>query len=278
MITRIGIIGTENSHADHYVETFNHAGAYEGYRVVALAGGHTERNQHLAELGGIEHVLEEPTDLLGLVDSVIVCSRDGRRHYEQALPFLEAGLPVFLDKPLTCDVEQAEHLIALAHEKGVLISSYSILRWAPEVAELANRLQAADPSALLVRGPASPSSEYAGLWFYGIHVVEIATALLGDRTITDVTTSSTGQSVFGHGRADHLDLLLEFFKPVAGVPAVWTVAAATPDGVIAELIPSSKTASDTSLGQYVRMLQTGQAPLSDSALLASVSLMQAIVQ
>ena len=50
---RIGIVGTENSHADHYVRHFNTDEDYPGHRVVALAGGRNERNVKLAEAGGI---------------------------------------------------------------------------------------------------------------------------------------------------------------------------------------------------------------------------------
>jgi hypothetical protein len=272
---RIGIIGTENSHVDHYVEVFNRAGRYDGFRVVALAGGDSDRNRHLAEAGGIAHIVGESAELLGLVDSAIVCSRDGRRHFGQARPLVAAGLPVFVDKPFTCDVAEAEGLAALAAAKGVPIMSGSILRWAPEIAELDNRCGASPQSLLLVRGPASPASEYAGLWFYGIHVVEAAMALLHDRTIGDISVSATGGSVFAHGIADGTEVLLEFVEPGPG-PATWTVGVAGPDGLATRWISSTAAAADRAVDEYVQMLRTGRAPLSDTALVAPVSVLQAI--
>lgn len=272
---RIGIIGTENSHVDHYVDVFNRAGRYEGFRVVALAGGDSDRNRHLAEAGGITHLVGESAELLGLVDSAIVCSRDGRRHFEQARPLVAAGLPVFVDKPFTCDVAEAERLAALAGAKGVPITSCSILRWAPEIAELDKRCGAGPRSLLLVRGPASPASEYAGLWFYGIHVVEAAMALLHDRTIGDISVSAAGGSVFAHGNADGIEVLLEFVEPGPG-PATWTVGVAGPDGLTTREISSTVAAADRAVDEYVQMLRTGRAPLSDAALVAPVSVLQAI--
>src|SRR5690606_32360986 len=86
---RVGIIGTENSHVDHCV-TYLNVEQRQGAdtKVVALAGGDTERNRKLKEMGNIDELVDEPADLLGRVDTVIVTDRDGALHREHAVPFL----------------------------------------------------------------------------------------------------------------------------------------------------------------------------------------------
>ncbi|MCX5428394.1 Gfo/Idh/MocA family oxidoreductase [Streptomyces sp. NBC_00257] len=97
---RIGIVGTDNSHVDQIVRHLNVGKAGGDARVVALGGGRGRRNDALAAVGGIAAVVDEPAALIGLVDAVVVADRDGANHRQQAIPFLAAGLPVFVDKPL----------------------------------------------------------------------------------------------------------------------------------------------------------------------------------
>ncbi|MCX5105262.1 Gfo/Idh/MocA family oxidoreductase [Streptomyces sp. NBC_00053] len=97
---RIGIVGTDNSHVDQIVRHLNVGKAGGDARVVALGGGRGRRNDALAAVGGIAAVVDEPAALIALVDAVVVADRDGANHRQQAIPFLAAGLPVFVDKPL----------------------------------------------------------------------------------------------------------------------------------------------------------------------------------
>ena len=45
-------------------------------------------------------------DLIGKVDAAIIARDDYENHFEMAMPFLEAGLHVFVDKPLSLDIEE----------------------------------------------------------------------------------------------------------------------------------------------------------------------------
>src|SRR5438105_270597 len=48
----------------------------------------------------IQHVIKRPEDAIGQVDAVMIATDDGADHVRRARPFVEAGLPVFIDKPL----------------------------------------------------------------------------------------------------------------------------------------------------------------------------------
>src|SRR5690606_24934269 len=48
----------------------------------------------------VPHIVEKPEDVIGEVDAVIVATDKGYEHVERCRPFIEAGLPVFVDKPL----------------------------------------------------------------------------------------------------------------------------------------------------------------------------------
>ncbi|MEQ1749769.1 MAG: Gfo/Idh/MocA family oxidoreductase, partial [Prosthecobacter sp.] len=47
----------------------------------------------------IEHVVSQPEDVIGQVDAVVIATDDGNDHVRRARPFIEAGLPIFIDKP-----------------------------------------------------------------------------------------------------------------------------------------------------------------------------------
>lgn len=51
----------------------------------------------------IDTACETPREMIGRVDAVIVARDDWETHAELAMPFLEAGLAVFVDKPLSLD-------------------------------------------------------------------------------------------------------------------------------------------------------------------------------
>jgi predicted dehydrogenase len=80
----------------------------------------------------IPHIVARPEDVIGHVDAVIIATDDGTDHARRARPFVEAGLPVFVDKPLAItpgDLAQFQHW----HREGKIILSTSGMRYAPEM-------------------------------------------------------------------------------------------------------------------------------------------------
>lgn len=274
---RIGIVGTENSHADHFVRYFNEQARYGGHRVVALAGGDSERNRKLAAAGDITDLVEDASDLIGRVDTAIVCSRDGRKHRAEATVLIEAGMPVLVDKPLACDVPDAQAILDAAHQADVPVSSYSALRWARPVTELAAKLGQGDPPDLVaVTGPADPTSEYGGIFFYGIHIVEIALSLAAGRPIEDVATTALEDTVVVTARAGSTRLLLEMVRPDSRTRLPWRMVASGRSGSIVEELRLGEDYALPGVEAFVAMLEHSRGPLSDAELLAPVALLSAI--
>ena len=74
----------------------------------------------------------EPAQLLGLVDAVnIVVPTE--HHHLVAKQFLEQGVHILLEKPITVTLAQADELIALAARKGVILQIGHIERFNPAV-------------------------------------------------------------------------------------------------------------------------------------------------
>ena len=77
---RIGIIGTENSHAAALAKLFQEDSAFADLELVALGGDYPESNQKMREEFGVDLIAERPEDMLGHVDAVMITARDGARH------------------------------------------------------------------------------------------------------------------------------------------------------------------------------------------------------
>lgn len=86
---------------------------------------------HIAKAALIGNVVDHYIDMIGEVDGVLLARDDAETHYEFAAPFLEAGIPVFVDKPLALTVAEARRLLDLQQRPGQLFSC-SALRYAKE--------------------------------------------------------------------------------------------------------------------------------------------------
>lgn len=86
---------------------------------------------HIAKAALIDNVVNHYTDMIGQVDGVLLARDDAETHYEFASPFLNAGIPIYIDKPLALSVADAKHLIHLQQYPGQLFSC-SALRYAKE--------------------------------------------------------------------------------------------------------------------------------------------------
>jgi predicted dehydrogenase len=80
--------------------------------------------------------LYDARDLLGRVDAVTIAVPT-EIHREIALPFLDAKIPVLVEKPMTRSLEEADDLIAAAARSGVVLAVGHTERFNPAVAAAA---------------------------------------------------------------------------------------------------------------------------------------------
>ena len=135
----------------------------------------------------IEHAVKRPEDLIGAVDAVILARDDYERHREMAAPFLEAGLPMFVDKPLTLSTDELDYFRPFL-TRGKLMSG-SAMRYATELdavrAEIGSYGQ-----IKLIRG--AVVNDWAR---YGVHMLEAILPLLRGKPLTVSPHGSTHESV-----------------------------------------------------------------------------------
>lgn len=75
-------------------------------------------SEHIAAASLIENVVDRPEAMLGAIDALLLARDDAGSHHDLAAPFLKAGLPVYIDKPLALDVGEAERIYACERRPG----------------------------------------------------------------------------------------------------------------------------------------------------------------
>lgn len=201
---RIGIIGTENSHALAFAKYYNlpdlETGKlhHEDVRVVAILGADQAANQKIVETAGVEFVAEKVEDLFDRVDGVMITCRRGSEHMAYALPFVERKIPLFIDKPFTSDPAEADALMAKIREYGCPVQGGSACKYLPAIQEIKKLVADLRANGEFVSAAMSfqvmLDSEYDGIYFYASHLVEMCLEAFGS-DVKNVQAMRTGASL-----------------------------------------------------------------------------------
>jgi len=149
---------------------------FEGWKITHAWTQYPESTKKLCAACQIPNAASDYRDFLGLVDAVIIARDDFETHFQIAQPFLEAGLPVFVDKPLSLDLTELGTLKPYL-EKGQLMSC-SGMRYARELDEPRAEL-AAYGRLKLIRCAIVLSWEK-----YGVHLLEAVLAMISARPVS----------------------------------------------------------------------------------------------
>jgi hypothetical protein len=188
---RIGLIGLDTSHALAFTKVLNdpnHPQHVAGGKVVAAyKGGSADIPSSRDRVDGYAEklVTQYGVKLFGTieemckqVDAVLLESVDGRPHLKQAIPVIEAGLPMFIDKPVAGSLKDALAIFSLAKNRKVPVFTSSSLRFG------ADTQQVTQGSLGVVKrcethSPCAIEPHHPDLFWYGIHGVESLFTILG---------------------------------------------------------------------------------------------------
>lgn len=164
----------------------------------------------VAQSARIPHIVDEPTDVIGRVDAVIIPTDKGEEHLERARPFIEADLPVFIDKPLAICIDHLDQFIAW-QRAGKRIHSASAMRFADEFSSLRNRLHEIGDLRLIVVTCAKSWERY------GIHALEAVYGLLPPGGWIDVCNTGSASANIVHLRhRQSVDVILAINQDMFG--------------------------------------------------------------
>jgi len=190
---KVGLIGLDTTHAIAFTQLLNdpqekHHVPWAGKVTCAYPGGSDDLEvsysrveaftNKIKENYGVE-ILNSPEAVARNCDILLITAVDGRVHREFFERTVKFGRPTFIDKPFTCDLEDAKAIVKLAAGASVPVMSCSSLRYAENFQMVLNQKGKADLLSCDVFGPMAFQPPIEGLYWYGCHCVEMIVAAMG---------------------------------------------------------------------------------------------------
>jgi predicted dehydrogenase len=135
--------------------------------------------------------------LIKKVDVVLVLSIDGRPHWEQARQVIEAGKPLYIDKPVAASLADARRIYEFARERNVPCFSSSSLRFAPGTQAVRHDASVGAILGCDAHSPCGIEPHHGDFFWYGIHGVETLFTIMGPgcQSVTRVHTADMDVAV-----------------------------------------------------------------------------------
>ena len=270
---KLGIIGAENSHTAAIAKELNITLDFPEFRVTHVWGETAEFAKKAAEAGQIPNIVATPEEMLGAVDYIMADHRDGKYHVAAVTPFVKAGVPVFVDKPISTSLAEARQFLRLRRRLKVPVMTMSSVPHQACVTGIKQRLQEIGPlRSLHLSGPGDPDSPYSGVFFYGIHQVDLMVELLGVEPLS-VATQRNGKA-FTAVVSYAGDLNVTISMP--GGVKDFTVSAVGSNGLLQQPIVNDANPYRVTAGIFTRMFETGVEPFEDRRMLAPIAVLEAM--
>src|SRR5262245_60232193 len=287
---KLGVLDFDTSHVIEFTKRLNHKGIAEdqwvdGAEVVIGCPGESkimpERipgyTEEMKKLGVA--LVDRPAEMIGKVDGMLIESQEGGPHWERARPFLEAGIPCYIDKPFTCSAADANKIVELAAKKKVPVFSASSLRYAPELVEyMADARKHGKIIGALAYGPAplfeKDATRNPGLFHYGIHAVEILYTVMGPGC---ERVSCTHEKDVDVVTGQWKDGRLATVRGIRAGKSDYGAVAFAQDGV-KPLAIGTKYIYRELLKQIVAMFETGKPPVDVAVTLEIVAFMESALK
>ena len=171
---RIGVIGIRSKHLQFFRESFLRLYPEGQHRITHICG--LDAPELLSGWPDMVHC-DTPQALISSVDAVIITLREGYQHAALARLCLEAGKPVFVDKPFTCNPAEAQALAELSEKCGTVCTGGSTVCFTKEIRQLKNKLPQQDTYEISYM--ADPFTPFGGWYFYGSHLTDVCVSLFG---------------------------------------------------------------------------------------------------
>lgn len=201
--------------------------------------------EHIAASSKIPNVAPKMEDMIGSIDALLLARDDAENHYEMSLPFLKAGIPVFIDKPLAMKKSEAEKIWA-AQQKPQQVFSCSALRYAQELL-LTEEEKENIGEIKLVEGSVMKKWET-----YGIHILEPLVVQLPNRGEL-LEVKNTGNSYQKQVLVQWQNVS-GYFKTTGNTPSPLEIKFFGEKGNITKTFTDSFNAFKNSLNEFINVI------------------------
>jgi len=270
----IGIIGAENSHAAAISKIINVDKKIKGFRVTHIWGETRAFAKKTAEAGNIPEIVKNPNEMIDSIDALIVDHRHGKHHLSAAEPFIEKKIPVFIDKPFCCQLNKGKKFLDKAKKKKAPVCSYSILPKQKSFSVLKKEVKKLGKlSAVVTTGPCDIQSKYGGIFFYGVHQVDLILSAVGYDAVhvrmNKGKVNSTGTIFFKSGLVATMNCISEKWPK-------FHFSAVGENGRTDMEMMHDDNPYLTGVRDFTRMFNTGKSPSTRESMLMPVAVLEAL--
>ncbi len=205
-------------------------------------------SEKVAQAALIDNIVDNLEDMIGQVDAVLLARDDGENHLKMARPFIEADVPILIDKPLTDNHPDLKEFVKY-YEAGKPIMSCSSQRYAQSIQDLK---EYDDCGEILNAVAVTPK-----LWrTYAIHKVEGVYAIMRGGIESVQNVGSEGREIVVIKYPDGRSAVVETFKDIKQGGTIFfgekeAVPVSDPDAFFQ---------FKSMLEHFIGMLDSGEAP------------------
>ena len=206
-------------------------------------------SEHIAKASMIENVVDSMEEMIGSVGGVLLARDDPENHVAMAKPFLDADIPIFIDKPLAITSEDLAYFTK-QNEKGKLLMSSSSMRYSSECRAVKTEMVSLGKLELVT---------VVGVkdWVkYGVHMVEALIALLDDPKVVSVQhVGESGKDIVLIEFENGLHATVHLFMNISGT---FQISLFGSDGWQLVDIKNSYSMLKENINEFVRSVREGQ--------------------
>ena len=273
---KIGMVGAENSHTAAIAKVLNIDKKIRGVRATHVWGETPAFARAAAEKGQIPTIVRRPEEMIGEVDAIVVDHRHGKFHLPAVMPFLETKVPLFIDKPFCYRRAEGRRFLARARELGVPVCSFSTLPKQASFRKLVEEVRKLGAIQTVVStGPCDIKSKWGGIFFYGIHQVDMLLRLVGyDFQRVQVVKGAGGNHaahiLFRSGVVATMNLIGPGARPAFHISMI------AEKGRLDMEINMDASPYLTGVRDFVRMFKTGRSEETEETMLGPVAVLESL--
>lgn len=159
-MVKVGIISFAHMHAYSYASCLQQLPQAE---ITAIYDDSNERGQNAAEQFGTKYYDNLEKFLNLEYDAVIICS-ENNRHKDFVLSAAKAGKHILCEKPIATNVKDAEEMIAVCEENGVILQTAFPVRFSSGIQNLKSMIEQGDLGKILAMRTTNRGQNPGG-WF-----------------------------------------------------------------------------------------------------------------
>lgn len=268
---KIVMLGCENSHVNTFLSIMkDNPAKYGDIEVIGVYSEDTAAMEQVCAAFDVP-AMKSCDEAVGTADGVVITARHGGKHYPYAKPYIESGVPMFIDKPITVDEEEAVSFMRACREAGVKITGGSCCKYAAEIADMKAKLSPEEIRGGLVRAPINMENPYGGFFFYSQHLVEMLGELFGlyPRSVKAYRSRNTINVLFRYEGYDVTGLYTEFSNH-------YFVSVALGDRTLANDASIGADCFTRELDEFCDLLRGGEQTVTYDDFIAPVFVLNAI--